>query len=425
MDTNLMITLIVLFLVVAGFISGKFKLGQVAMTGMVILNISGVLSFSDAFAYLANGNLVMIAGMFIMSGALSKTNLIPNLRKALLAHSGSGKMIIWIYFIACMILIQVVLPTPLIGMMLPFMAVLDDDGPVKPSQLLLAGTVLAFTVQGLTPLGIGLTFYGMFNGFLEAAGAPERLSVLDYGKTLLIPAIIALLYYALYGWKRFSANKITDGTIKAVEDKTSVLSSFQENAVYIVFVLVIAGMIAGDRLGISISVFPVVGALVFMYLGILDLADVRNNLNLDVCFMIVGIMGIATAVQATGAGNLLANGLITALGGNPHPLLVLTVFYFAGAALSQFMSNIATMNIFIPIAVVTAISQGIDPRPFCLAIAAGCNAAMLTPAASPSTAVAFAAGGNKIKDVLKVNFPLWIIYGVAVITMVNLIYPLV
>ncbi|MGL5436163.1 MAG: hypothetical protein ACRDBO_12315 [Lachnospiraceae bacterium] len=73
-----------------------------------------------------------------------------------------------------------------------------------------------------------------------------------------------------------------------------------------------------------------------MYLGILDLVDVRNNLNLDVCFMIAGIMGIATAVQATGAGNLLADGLIHALGGNPHPLLVLVVFYFAGASLSVY-----------------------------------------------------------------------------------------
>ncbi|MGL5436164.1 MAG: hypothetical protein ACRDBO_12320 [Lachnospiraceae bacterium] len=49
---------------------------------------------------------------------------------------------------------------------------------------------------------------------------------------------------------------------------------------------------------------------------------------------------------------------------------------------------------------------------------------MLTPAASPSTAVAFAAGGNKIKDVLKVIFPLWLIYGAAVILVVNFLYPL-
>lgn len=143
-----------------------------------------------------------------------------------------------------------------------------------------------------------------------------------------------------------------------------------------------------------------------------------------ILFMIAGIMAVASALQKTGAGNLLADNLLNLLGGNPSGIVVLAAFYFTGALLTQFMSNIATMNIFTPLAVMTAVSQGMDPRAFCLAIAAGCNAAMLTPNASPSTAVAFGAGKYKIKDVLKVNLPLWILYGVSVMFMANLVYPI-
>ena len=48
----------------------------------------------------------------------------------------------------------------------------------------------------------------------------------------------------------------------------------------------------------------------------------------------------------------------------------------------------------------------------------------MTPTASPSIAIAFGAGQYKIKDVVKVCLPLWIIYGALVIFMANLIYPL-
>ncbi len=115
MDTNLVISLVILLLVVIGFVSGKFRLGLVGMTGAILLNLTGVLTFDQTFAYLSNGNIVMIAGMFIMSGALAKTSLVPKMRDGLLKKAGKGSTIVWIYLIACMVMIQFILPTPLIG----------------------------------------------------------------------------------------------------------------------------------------------------------------------------------------------------------------------------------------------------------------------------------------------------------------------
>lgn len=425
MDTNLIISIVILVLVAAGFMSGRFKLGLVGMAGAVLLNLTGVLTQSEAFAYFSNGNLTMIAGMFVLSGAISKTSLVPAMRDLMIKHAGKGSRIAWIYFIACMLLIQFILPTPLIGMTLPFMAILDDDSPVQPSQILLPGTVLAFVMQGAAPFGIGTSFYGMFNGYLETGGASGyTLNVLDYGKVLIVPAIIALVYYGVYGWKHFPVRAIDKSMISAGQNAGAALTKKQENLVYIVFALVVLAMILYKKLPIDINVMPVTGVIVLMFCGVITLKDVKDSMNLDILFMIAGIMAVATALQKTGAGDLLANTLLKILGGNPSGILVLATFYFTGALLTQFMSNIATMNIFAPLAVMTAMAQGLDPRAFCLAIAAGCNAAMLTPNASPSSAVAFGAGKYQIKDVLKVNLPLWIIYGAAVMFMANLLYPI-
>ena len=128
--------------------------------------------------------------------------------------------------------------------------------------------------------------------------------------------------------------------------------------------------------------------------------------------MIVGIQAVATALQKTGAGTVIADTLMKILGGNPSGIVVLIAFYFTGALLTQFMSNIATMNIFCPLAVITgSVPRGWIPVAFCLAIAAGCKRGYADPQCFPVHGGRLRSRGvYKLKDVLKVNLPLWIIY---------------
>ena len=72
----------------------------------------------------------------------------------------------------------------------------------------------------------------------------------------------------------------------------------------------------------------------------------------------------------------------------------------------------------------TCIANGLDPRPYACAIFAGCTAAMLTPAASPSIGISFGAGNYKFKEVFFVFLPLWIIYGIAVCLSASFVFPL-
>ena len=105
-------------------------------------------------------------------------------------------------------------------------------------------------------------------------------------------------------------------------------------------------------------------------------------------------------------------------------MLVLFAFYFAGAALTQFMSNTASQQVFVSLAVITCIANGLDPRPYACAIFAGCTAAMLTPAASPSIGISFGAGNYKFKEVFFAFLPLWVIYGIAVCLSASFVFPL-
>lgn len=266
----------------------------------------------------------------------------------------------------------------------------------------------------------------MVNALLEANGVPaeQMLSVVDYAKIVAVPGIISILYMGFIGWRFFPVNKIDEEQLAGKKANSESYTPLQENYVYIAFILVFVGLFFKSYLPFDVAALAVTAVIVLMYLRVLDLNDVKNFLNLDALFMLVGVMPLGTAMQNTGAGDVVADFIINLLGSNPTPLMILIAFYIAAAFLTQFMSNTATATVFATIAIVTAMSRGIDPRPFAVAIYAGATAAMLSPTSSPSIAIAFGAGHYRIVDVLKACIPLWVIYGAATIFMAIFWYPI-
>lgn len=420
MNTQLVITLVVLVLMIAGFLCGKFRLGLVAMTAATVLCLTGVLTFNEAYANFSNNNVVMIGGMFILSGALSKTSLVPNMRRLLMRHSEKSQLIVFVYMLACAVLIQFSMPTALISMLLPFMAAFDDSSRVQPSHLLFPGAVLAHCCQGILPGA----YFVMINGLLEANGSPVMIGALDYSKVILLPALLAFAYIVLIGWKGLPGTSINTASLQTGKEQNTTLTPFQEKAVYVIFTLNFLGILFQQYLPFEMYVLPVAAVIILCYLKALDLKDIGAFINLDTIFMLAGVMPLGTAMQKTGAGAIVSDFIMGLLGGNPSPMLMLFAFYFAGAILTQFMSNTATQQVFVPLAIVTALSQGLDPRPFTMAIFAGCTAAMLTPTGSPSIAISFGAGQYRIKDILKVFLPLWLLYGIFVCLAADFFFPL-
>ena len=119
MNVQLILTLVILVAMIVGFLSGKFKLGLVAMTAATLLCLTGVLTFDEAYANFANKNVIMIGGMFILSGALSKTSLVSRVRDFMVSHGDKAKLIIFLYMVINVLLIQVSMPTALASMFLP------------------------------------------------------------------------------------------------------------------------------------------------------------------------------------------------------------------------------------------------------------------------------------------------------------------
>ena len=255
MNVQLILTLVILVAMIVGFLSGKFKLGLVAMTAATLLCLTGVLTFDEAYANFANKNVIMIGGMFILSGALSKTSLVSRVRDFMVSHGDKAKLIIFLYMVINVLLIQVSMPTALASMFLPFMASFTGDSKVKASDLIYPGAVVAHCAQGLMP---GAMFV-LINSILEANNAGVDITAVDYSRVIFVPAIVALLYCGIVAPRLLSKRDFVTAADTSSQSgkKASTLAAWQESLIYVAFVVNLLCMLFSDALPFSMNVVPV------------------------------------------------------------------------------------------------------------------------------------------------------------------------
>lgn len=69
------LTLIVLGLTVALFIWGRIRSDVVALSALAVLMVAGVLSPTEALAGFSSSVVIMMAGLFVVGGAIFQTGL--------------------------------------------------------------------------------------------------------------------------------------------------------------------------------------------------------------------------------------------------------------------------------------------------------------------------------------------------------------
>ena len=425
----LYITLGTFVLLVVGFISRKIPLGATALACTTLLYVTGVLTFKEAYENFANSNVILVGTMFVLSAALVKTPIVDKLKDAIIKNAqGSPKRVLFFFLLATMVLMQFLPPTATLTMLLPFALIMDDFGALSRTKSMYGIATSSFMWQGVFPLSMGISLTAQLNSYMEAGGATASAALVDRFIIGFVPAAIGCLVLLTFGYKLLPNKPVTE-----VEDRLAKISEKEGNRevrkttlhdkiTYAVFVLVMVCLFVIPDATIKNATIPLIGCLVLVSTGCLTKEESFEALNLDILFMLAGIMGLSTALSKTGGADLIANFVVSVIGSDTAPFLVLTIFYFVACIVSQAFSNAGTMALLIPLMVGTAIKMGVDPAAVGMVVMFGANADALIPVGSPGMAIAFGAGGYKFTDLLKPGFILMFIYGFSVVGMSYLYY---
>jgi di/tricarboxylate transporter len=162
------------------------------------------------------------------------------------------------------------------------------------------------------------------------------------------------------------------------------------------------------------------GAMIL--LRVLTLDQAYRAISWTTVILVGGMIPLTTAMQQTGAAELVADTLIRVVAGAGPYALVLGLCVLT-AILGQLISNTATALIMIPIAVSAAGEIGVSARPVLMAVNVMATAAFLTPVATPGNLMVMGPGGYRFGDYAKLGLPLLALFLLVATLLVPVFWP--
>jgi len=173
---------------------------------------------------------------------------------------------------------------------------------------------------------------------------------------------------------------------------------------------------------LSISSAAIVGAVLVVVTGCLELRKAYGAIEWNVLFLIYGMLGVGLAMEKTGGAEWISLGVVNLMS-QFGPLAILAAVYLLTAALTELITNNAVAILMTPIVISIATSMEVDARPFLVTVMFAASASFLTPIGYQTNTYVYGAGGYKFGDFIKVGLPLDLILWVVAILMIPRIWP--
>lgn len=166
------------------------------------------------------------------------------------------------------------------------------------------------------------------------------------------------------------------------------------------------GMVLAATTGLADIMVSAVTAVFLMALtGCLHLRDTYQSLQGNVLILIAGAIALGTAMEKTGVSQLIAEAYLGLFQG-ASPAVILAGFLFLTSLGTQLLSNNAIAVLLFPIAIATATAQGLNPKPFIIALCLGASACFASPIGYQTNMLVYGPGSYRFKDYLKLGIPL-------------------
>ncbi|PJK07021.1 SLC13 family permease [Lysobacteraceae bacterium NML71-0210] len=181
---------------------------------------------------------------------------------------------------------------------------------------------------------------------------------------------------------------------------------------------------------VALSAFEIMPIVVSSLLGCVALVILRaltperayGGIDWRVIVLLAGVLPLGIALQNSGGAQWVANNTL-ALIASGNPLLTLAAIYLLTSVMTEMMSNNASAVLIAPIAIATAETLGLDPKPFLVAVAFAASTSFSTPVGYQTNTMVYTAGGYRFSDFLKVGIPLNILFFLAAIFLIPRYFP--
>ena len=423
------ITLCVLAVAAFLFVTELIPLAVTAMAACTALGILGVLPSKQVYAGLSNSTVVLFGGMFVIGAAMFKTGLAEAVGLWVVNKAGTGEVkLMGAVMLVTIILSSVSSNTGTVACLMPVIIGIAQAANIPASKELMPLAVAANVGGTITMIGTPPNV--IVTGALSAAGLPS-FGFFEFALIGVPLSVIVLAYMLTIGRKTIpvkSAGAMDADAVEAAKKEAGAGDDDAPKSKTKMWIsgLILLGVVAAMALNLKtvpLQTAAVTGAILCVITGCLKEKEAYAGIDWVTIFLFAGMLSVATAMDKTGAGKLIADTVVGMMGEHPNPIILCAVLYLISNVLTQFMSNTASAALLAPIGISIAQSIGADPKPVLMSIGIAASMAFATPMATPPNTLVLGPGGFNFNDYVKVGVPLCVITFIASVIIIPIFWP--
>jgi di/tricarboxylate transporter len=212
------------------------------------------------------------------------------------------------------------------------------------------------------------------------------------------------------------------------EEQAFVLISSVETALYRrektpLVLAIMTGVVATAAVGlVPIVISAVIGVILMIMSGCLRTDEAYEAVNWKVVMLLAGVLPLGTAMDKTGAAELMASGMVDSLAGF-GPTVLLSGFFLLTLLITAVMSNNASAALLAPIAIEAAINIGVNPQAFLYAVTFAASLSLITPFGYQTNTMIYGPGRYSVGDFMKIGIPLNLLFWILATIFIPMIWP--
>ena len=422
------ITLCVLAVAAFLFVTELIPLAVTAMAACTVLGILGVLPAKQVYAGLSNSTVVLFGGMFVIGAAMFRTGLAEAIGVAVVKKAGTSEIrLMTAIMLVTIAMSSVSSNTGTVACLMPVVIGICQAAKVPASKELMPLAIAANVGGTITMIGTPPNV--IVTGALAAAGLPT-FGFFEFAK-IGIPLSIIILLYTLFVGRHFlpvhNAGDMDEEAVKAAKEEAGSAGDAPKSKTKMwISGLILIGVVLAMALGLKnlpLHTAAVTGAILCVITGCLKEKEAYAGIDWVTIFLFAGMLSVATAMDKTGAGKLIADTVVGMMGSNPNPYVLTAVLFLISNILTQFMSNTASAALLAPIGISIAQEVGCDPKPVLMALGIAASMAFATPMATPPNTLVLGPGNFTFNDYVKVGVPMCLLSWVACVVIIPIFWP--
>lgn len=419
------IVLVILGVTILAFITGKLPYTVIAIGIISSLLLTHVMDIKQAFCALTDKNVIMLAAMFVISAGIVKSGILDHVKNLIHQYQDKPHQVILVCMLVATLLSILSSAVGTMAILLPLIISVAYDLHMSRSKLIYPLAAVANISTACTFLGQGASNM-MWNDVMVRIGGKIPFTIWDF-TIARMPAILLAIVYGIFIAPKLLPDipdSAFDDAMNYGADKEKENANPKQKLAAVISLLTIAAMLVLDYFKIvPMYLSACIGAALLIATGVLSEKEALGSIHGPTMFLFIGMLPLSDALKITGAADVVASQIQLLLGNTTNPYLIMAVFFIIPLIVTQVMSNIAAIAVFIPLISSVAVSIGVDPRAAVMGTMVASGTSILTPMSCACQAMIMAPGGYTLKDYLKCGTPLALLITVVSIILLPILYP--